>query len=153
MAKASQPSTSRRETNSDRRSTITPELARRRRKFGNVFAETLQVRRKTQMEIAEALGTTQSSVSAWKAGESVPDPETIFQLERELQVPPGHLGQHLGFVPANSTEIPHPARDAIMADPLLDEEGKRVVMAVYEQLTAAQHGRGGRRGKAKTPAA
>lgn len=115
-----------------------------RRRFGAALEQALTLRRRSQKEVGDALGTTQSSVSAWKAGESEPSYATVFGLERYLRLPPGFLSRHLGYVPVEAIDQAVTVEDLIMSDPLLDEAGKRAVLAVYRELTSRAGPRRGR---------
>ena len=110
----------------------------RLRPFGEALAEALTVRGWTQRELADALGITQSAISAWKYGNAEPAPVTVFRIERVLGVEPGTLSVHLGFLPlgAGSAEV---SFDAVVAcDPRLDEQARRVLRATYRELAQGQ---------------
>src|SRR5688500_13856454 len=74
-------------------------VASRLRPFGEALAEVLSQRSWTQRELAEALGITQSAISAWKYGNAEPAPVTVFRIEQVLGTEPGTLSVHLGFLP------------------------------------------------------
>lgn len=66
-------------------------------------------------------------------GRREPKPELAFAFERALGLQPGSLSRLLGFVPADAL----PARDvpaAVEADPMLDERGRRSLIAAYRAL-------------------
>src|SRR5436853_6862060 len=72
----------------------------RRRAFGAALAEAMTSRGMSQMELARQLDMTQSAISSWRCGDSVPiHHETTFQVEKALKVNPGHLSRHLGYYP------------------------------------------------------
>lgn len=127
-----------------RQAKLTPAEAGRRA-FGEALAEAMSIREFTQVQVADLLGMTQSSVSAWRSGIAAPDPDIIFELERMLSLAPGHLSRHLGFLPLEAGKrAPASVRDAVIGDSLLGEQAKRAVLAVYEELKS----RGGvRRGR------
>lgn len=111
--------------------------ANQRKAFGDALADALNMRRMTQLEVGRLVGgITQSAVSAWRSGDTQPDPHTVFELERILSLPAGYLSKHLGYVPVASLTVTSTVQDVITADPLLDEIGKRTVLAVYRELTA-----------------
>lgn len=66
-------------------------------------------------------------------GRREPKPELAFAMEEVLGLPPGALSRTLGFVPDRAL----PALDvpsAISADPLLDDRGRRSLLAAYHAL-------------------
>ena len=109
--------------------------------FGQALAAALRSRGVSQRDLADLVGrTAQSSVSAWTRGGAAPAPETVFEIERLLELPPGHLSQHLGYVPAGtarSASVPA----AIEADPLLEPLHRQALLALYREFTVGQSGR------------
>jgi hypothetical protein len=55
--------------------------------------------------VAADLGATQRTVRSWARGERVPPPTTVFALERHLNLPPGTLSTHLGYLPAGTDDV------------------------------------------------
>jgi transcriptional regulator with XRE-family HTH domain len=115
----------------------------RLRPFGEALAEALVARGRTQRELADALGITQSAISAWKYGNAEPAPPTVFRIERALGVDPGSLSVHLGFVPAGADVSAlgggaYSFEAAIAGDGRLDERGRRVLRAAYRELVRAE---------------
>lgn len=108
----------------------------RLRPFGEALAEALVLRGWTQRELAEALGITQSAISAWKYGHAAPAPSTVFRIEQTLGAEPGSLSMNLGFVPVGSdTTTCGTSFDAVVAnDPRLDDRARRVLRATYREL-------------------
>jgi transcriptional regulator with XRE-family HTH domain len=104
------------------------------RPFGQALADALTARGWTQRELAEALGITQSAISAWKYGHAEPAPLTVFRIERALGVAPGSLSMNLGFLPLDSAALGHSFELAVANDPRLDERGRRVLRATYREL-------------------
>lgn len=104
--------------------------------FGKALSTARQARNISQAQLGKMLGgITQSAVSAWESGEAEPSPETVFHLERRLDVRPGQLSKHLGYVPAGtkrSQSVRTP--EAIQDDPDLDDFAKRVLIAAYREL-------------------
>lgn len=133
-------------------STDRNETAERRRAFGEALGEAMQMRSMTQLELGQTLGITQSAVSAWKAGQAAPEPDVVFAVEQSLTMPAGWLSRHLGFVPADfRKQPPVSVPDAALVDPLLDEPGKRAVIAVYRELTSRGGVKRGRPKASSTP--
>jgi hypothetical protein len=71
------------------------------------FAAELRIAMKTakvtQAALAQAFDTVQPTVSKWVTGEIIPDPPTVFFIERYLDLPPGRLSRHLGYEPTSTT--------------------------------------------------
>lgn len=113
--------------------------ARRRAAFGRALNEAMSVRQMTQERLGERLGDMgQSTISAWKSGHALPpDIETVFQLEKVLKLPAGHLSRLLGFMPVSRDRVELDVTAAVMADERLDGAGRRMVLGVYDELIAA----------------
>jgi transcriptional regulator with XRE-family HTH domain len=60
--------------------------AAQRKRFGGTLAEALSARGRRQEDLAEALDTTQSAVSAWINGKSEPAAATVFACENRQPV-------------------------------------------------------------------
>lgn len=56
----------------------------------------------SQVRLARALGVSPQLVSDWKRGRRTPSPDQLFAIERALDVEPGRLSRHLGYVPADA---------------------------------------------------
>ena len=107
----------------------------RLRPFGEALAEALATRGWTQRELADALGITQSAISAWKYGHAEPAPVTVFRIEQALGAEPGSLSMNLGFVPVGSDHSGGSSFEAVLAnDPRLDDRARRVLRATYREL-------------------
>lgn len=100
--------------------------------FGAALREAMGAR--SAVSLAKAVGLTPDAIAKWQRGDSEPPPLTVFAAERFLEVAPGDLSRHLGYLPASS---PASVPAAIDADPRLSAEVKRVLLATY---------RAGRRG-------
>jgi transcriptional regulator with XRE-family HTH domain len=123
--------------------------ARKRRKaFGAALGEAIAVRGVTQRELGRLLGgMTQSAISAWKSGEAEPSTATVFAVERRLELPPGHLSRHLGYLPITTDRAASTFEEVVLGDPLLDEVQKRGLLALYREFL----GRDGSRAAAAPP--
>lgn len=106
----------------------------RRARFGRLLAEALKTRGMKQEHLAGALGTTQSSVSGWINGKYEPGAETVFRIERSLALDPGHLSRPLGYLPVEAVSAPASVEGAILESPLLQEDEKAALLAVYQAL-------------------
>lgn len=113
--------------------------------FASALVDAMNVRRTTQRALADELGTTQPAVSAWTRADAEPAPETVFALERALDLPPGHLSRLLGYLPLDAGTASESSFEAtVVGDPLLDETGKRVLFALYRELVSRPSARRGR---------
>lgn len=107
--------------------------------FGAALAEALKARGLTQVKFGAMIGRPQGSISAYVNGQDLPDTRrAIFDMERVLELPPGHLSRHLGYLPpsAAGAEIADVGR-AIDLDPMLEEDSKQALKKVYEGLVRA----------------
>lgn len=108
---------------------------RQRRRFGNAFGELLALRGMSQTAFAARLGTSQSMVSAWIAGDYACSNEQVFAIEKALKVQPGTLSQHLGFLPPEAVAARLASvEEAVMADALLGPDSKRALIGLYGVL-------------------
>jgi transcriptional regulator with XRE-family HTH domain len=104
--------------------------------FAAALAKARSVRHLAQKELADAVGSSQPTVSAWEKGFTEPPAAAVFALERVLKLNPGSLSRHLGYVPVEG-EPPAPTFEAaVVGDELLDERTKRGFLAFYTEMTA-----------------
>lgn len=114
-------------------------VAEKRKAFAAALVEARTVRGLTQTELGAEVGIGQPGVSAWEAGENQPEPEMVFAVERVLELPPGHLSRHLGYMPPDSDgQVTATFEEVVMGDPLLDEGQKRAALALYREFTASR---------------
>jgi hypothetical protein len=59
----------------------------------------------------------------------------VFRIERALRVEPGSLSMHLGFLPLDRRHQAPVFEIAIATDPHLDDHARRVLRALYRELT------------------
>ena len=86
--------------------------------------------RLTQDSLGRLAGCTGPRISQLESGEQ-PTPDLVFRLEAALDLPPGRLSVHLGYVPAGAVPT---LIDAINGDPGLDDVGRDAVRRVYEAV-------------------
>lgn len=93
----------------------------------------------------------QSAVSAWEKGKTVPDRETVFQLEKIFNMEPGYLSGFLGYR-RQGGERPRTPRtpECIQNDPDLDDYERGLLMALYAEITSHPR-RGSRRPRRPQP--
>lgn len=102
--------------------------------FGRMVAEALKGRGMKQEDLAQSLGTTQSSVSGWINGKYEPPPATVFTIESALGVDPGSFSRPLGYLPVETAAGPISVEAAIAQCTLLDDEAKAAIAALYRVL-------------------
>ncbi len=56
---------------------------------------------RVQADVAAQVGVSPQLLSDWKAGRRRPAPVDLFSLERALDLKPGELSRHLGYVPVS----------------------------------------------------
>jgi hypothetical protein len=77
---------------------------------------------------------TASAVTMWVNGDTEPTRPKVWAIEEALGARSGSLSRLLGYLPLDARPVTSvPA--AIEHDSLLDEEGRRVLSAVYRVLT------------------
>lgn len=105
--------------------------------FGRALDRALASRGLRQTHLAELVGVKQNTVSRWVSGEAVPDPWTVFDVERALKLEGGTLSKHLGYVPVGA--VPRcTVPEAIDAAPELSEYQRDALISVYRVLTAPE---------------
>lgn len=89
--------------------------------------------RGAKTRLSEALDVPASTLSGWVTGDRTPEPSTVFAIERALELDPGALSRHLGYLPLDAVDV-HivKAEDAIIADPGLSARAKRSALTVIE---------------------
>lgn len=118
---------------------IAADRAERRRRFGNALASALSNQGRRQVELAEALGTTQPAISAWITGRSEPAADLVFACEVVTGVGPGALSRHLGYLPLDAVGAPPRVEDLVANSDQLDDDGKHLVLTAWR--AAVRHAR------------
>lgn len=119
-----------------------PSIDERRRAFGGALQKALTVKRMTQVDLAEALGVKQPTVSGWLNAIAVPEsPAIVFEVERALDLTPGSLSRHLGFLPIEAVRSVATVRAAIMDDAALSAEEKAMLLGAYEAAAKSRRRR------------
>ena len=103
-------------------------------RFGRLLSEALKRQGMRQDDLARALGTTQSSVSGWINGKYEPAAATVFAVERELGLDPGHLSRPLGYLPVEPVGAPLSVEGAIAESSLLEDDEKAALVGLYHAL-------------------
>lgn len=118
-----------------------PTDATKARNFGKALASAREGRGMSQGMLADLLGKSQGGIGMWETGASVPaTPEDLFEVEEALELDPGSLSRHLGYVPATLAGNPRVGRGradvvaAITSDPRLTTSNRRVLVNVYQEF-------------------
>lgn len=108
--------------------------------FGRALQDVLERRGISQTELAAEVGRvlgrkpiSQPWVSEIRRGIKTPPPDVAMAMEVVLDVTPGQLTRHLGFLPLAATPAVS-VEEAVSADPLLDERARRSLVAAYRAL-------------------
>jgi len=109
--------------------------------FGDALRRRLDELDQTQewlgVEVARIEGRSgpvaQTTVSNWVNGRAAPKPATAVTIEKALGVRPGSLTRLLGYVAAD-VRFRSGVPEAIRADPYLNDLGRRVLLATYDEL-------------------
>ncbi len=105
-----------------------------RLEFGRMLAAALKSRSMKQEDLAQSLGTTQSSVSGWINAKYEPGAATVFAIERTLGLDPGSLSRPLGYLPVEPASHPVSVESAIAQSASLDDEAKAALTSTYRLL-------------------
>lgn len=89
----------------------------------------------TQARLGAALDVSWHAVGSWEKGIWAPAPEKVFEIERLLDLPPGTLSRHLGYLPLGAQPS---VQAAVDSDPRLDERGKTLLIDMYRTLARPQ---------------
>lgn len=111
------------------------ELSEDRRRFCAELRRLMGLGNWTTVALAEAVGVTQGTVSYWLNGRNLPGPERVFELETAMDLAPGTLSAHLGYVPVPRTSAAS-CEEAVLACADLDDLGKDAVISVLRVHTA-----------------
>ena len=105
-----------------------------RLRFGRLLAAALKVQRLKQEDLATRLGATQPSVSGWINGRYEPAAQTVFAIERALDLEPGYLSRPLGYLPVEAAARPLSVEAAIGQSGLLADDEKAALIGMYQVL-------------------
>jgi transcriptional regulator with XRE-family HTH domain len=109
--------------------------------FRQALAHARQERGWSQRELAREMGLSQSAVSYWEQGKSLPEPFNVVELERVLELESGTLARLLGYMPAATMRREMATvLDAIMADPELGERERELLLTMYRELVRQRRG-------------
>lgn len=84
---------------------------------------------------AEGFSVRQASVSQWTTGVSEPSRHFVYAMERLLDLQPGLLSRHLGYLPTFAVSIaPVDVETALLADDRLTPDQRQLLLATYRTL-------------------
>lgn len=123
--------------------------AERLKAFGEALQGAMRSAGINQRDLAEMIGnTSQGGVSGWVTGKSAPDtPDDVFAIERALEVVPGSLSRHLGFLPPDAVRVAAAFEEVVADDPQLDDEDRSFLLNAYRMALKNRAARG--RGRPK----
>lgn len=108
----------------------------------------LEERGTSQRDLAAQLGrSTHTVFYRWTDLKAEPQPREVFAIERILDVPPGTLSIHLGYLPPearSAAPFKTTFEEALRSDPDLNDLGRRTLRAVYGEVTRKTPKRPGR---------
>lgn len=88
-----------------------------------------------QRKLAEELGVSAQAVTNWVSNRTRPTWEHLVHLEKLLNVEPrGRLLEAYGYAPLENSRQPPTIREAILANPDLSPEDKRILLAVVKRF-------------------
>lgn len=105
--------------------------------FLDALDRALERDRRTDAALLEAMAErTGRSYAAgylgdWRRGKATPKPADLFALEETLDLGPGALSQHLGFLPVGARTEVRTVTEAIAADDQLTPDQKEILLATY----------------------
>jgi transcriptional regulator with XRE-family HTH domain len=119
-----------------RRRDTAEDRAPQRTAFAAALDHIMGLKGLTQRELGEQLGLSHTVFTGWRNGDHEPPPTTTFAVERALELPPGFLSIHLGYLPVEARTTTFPTEfDALLdADPSLDDRARRMLKVMYREL-------------------
>lgn len=84
---------------------------------------------------AEGFPAHQASMSHWTKGQAEPVRHVVYAMERLLNLQPGLLFRHLGYLPTFAVSIaPVDVETALLADDRLTPDQRQLLLATYRTL-------------------
>lgn len=88
-----------------------------------------------QEDLGARIGYTQRGISGLLTGRSLPQtPQVTFRLEEALNLEPGALSRHVGYLPVGNDRLAVSVAEAILADAGLDDEARSLMLQTYEAM-------------------
>lgn len=98
--------------------------------FGKALDEAMRSAGLAPAAVGAHVGVSDDAVRKWIRGDAEPPPWRVFGVEQLLELPPGDLSRHLGFVPVGTRSV----LAAIDADQALTERDRKVLRTTYRAL-------------------
>ena len=84
---------------------------------------------------AEGFPAHQASMSHWTKGQAEPVRHVVYAMELLLNLQPGLLSRHLGYLPTFAVSIaPVDVETALLADDRLTPDQRQLLLATYRTL-------------------
>jgi len=83
----------------------------------------------SQVEVARKAGIAPSTLSTWLSGGGA-KPDQVFAVERALNLPPGDLSRHLGYIPVSEQPLAS-VEAAVEADEVISAPQKDALVFLY----------------------
>lgn len=117
----------------------------RKASFGEALRSALVVAKKTQQDLGDHLGISQGAVSDWVRGTWEPaGPDVVFSAEAFLELEPGTLSRHLGYLPVEAVKSVATVDQSIRSDPALEPAEREMLLGAYNAAVARKRSRLGR---------
>lgn len=126
-----------------RRRDTAEDRALQRGAFATALFHVMELKSVSHRDLGEMLGVSHTVFTGWRSGDHEPAPSTVFAVEQALELPPGFLSIHLGYLPpeARTATFPSEYEALIDADPSLDERARRMLKVMYSELRTPQQRR------------
>ena len=82
----------------------------------------------------DGITASQTTVSGWVSGSSPPPNTVVEAMESHLDLVPGVLTRHLGWLPLSAMDLSPDVETAILCDELLTPDQREVLLATYRAL-------------------
>jgi transcriptional regulator with XRE-family HTH domain len=113
----------------------TDDLQSRREAFGDALRRAMSAADLSQGDVAGRIGVRQTTVSEWIQANKEPRYEIVFSLEQALDLPPGALSHHLGYVPVDAVTR---FETAVQTAPGLSATDRETLYRVYAGLAGRE---------------
>jgi transcriptional regulator with XRE-family HTH domain len=87
---------------------------------------------------ADGILVGQGTMSKWTLGKATPPNATVEAMEHHLDLVPGVLSRHLGWLPLTAVDLGTDAETAILADDRLTPDQREVLLATYRALVGIE---------------
>jgi transcriptional regulator with XRE-family HTH domain len=117
------------------------ERAPQRRAFAEALFHIMDLKGVSHRELGEQVGLTHTAFTGWRNLDHESSPAIIFAVERALDLPPGFLSIHLGYLPPEARSLPSPEQSyeaVVDSDPALDDRARRMLKVMYSELRKPQ---------------